>query len=339
MATVCYPSSGQVTSAFAGVAKYYGVGVDVCPSRRGNRKGVVEKVNHSAAQRWWPTLPDDLSVEQAQSGVDKLAVRMDARRPTLEGARTSVAELASSESLLALPALPFPAELSVERTVTAQSLVPFEGKLYSIPPGLPGARVTVTNRLGEDFLSIATAWRAVIARHRKAVRGSGQTVRDAGHVIALERLVLASFSDRAPCKSKVRRPPSETAQAEAARLREGQATGSSGLQCGVGVAGLPDHVLGGLRPQPRAFSLVQVCLRSSYSRGTPRSTPPGHPVRSLADVRSLKRSAAAWPASGTSFTRTASFTPGNVTGGTDTDADIRGSVHVRAVWRSDSSRA
>ncbi|MEV6654673.1 transcriptional regulator [Streptomyces sp. NPDC051219] len=43
MSTVCYPSSGQVTAAFAGVAKYYGVGVDVCPSRRGNRKGVVRR--------------------------------------------------------------------------------------------------------------------------------------------------------------------------------------------------------------------------------------------------------------------------------------------------------
>jgi transposase len=46
MATVCYPSSGQVTAAFAAVAKYYGAGVDICPPRRGNRKGVVEKANH-----------------------------------------------------------------------------------------------------------------------------------------------------------------------------------------------------------------------------------------------------------------------------------------------------
>jgi len=227
MSTVCYPSSGQVTAAFAGVAKYYGVGVDVCPSRRGNRKGVVEKANHSAAQRWWRTVPDDLSVEQAQSGVDKLSVRMDERRRTVDGARTTVAELAQAEPLLGLPALPFPAELSVERTITAQSLVPFEGNFYSVPPGLPGARVTVTHRLGEDFLSIATVGRAVIARHRRAVRGSGQTVRDTGHVIALERSVLASFSDRAPCKSKVRRPPTDAALAEAERLRKGHATGST----------------------------------------------------------------------------------------------------------------
>ncbi|MER6048547.1 transcriptional regulator [Streptomyces sp. NPDC001793] len=36
MSTVCYPSSGQMTAAFSAVAKYYGVGVDICPPRRGN---------------------------------------------------------------------------------------------------------------------------------------------------------------------------------------------------------------------------------------------------------------------------------------------------------------
>ena len=60
MSTVCHPESGDLTASFAEVAKYYGVAVDVCPSRRGWRKGVVEKANHSAAQRWWRTLPDDV---------------------------------------------------------------------------------------------------------------------------------------------------------------------------------------------------------------------------------------------------------------------------------------
>ncbi|MEV0446198.1 transposase [Streptomyces spectabilis] len=230
MSTVCYPSSGQVTAAFAAVAKFYGVGVDICPSRRGNRKGVVEKANHSAAQRWWRTVPDGLTVEQAQSGVDKLAVRMDGRRRTLDGVRTTVGDLADAEVLLELPLLPFPAEVSVERTVTPQSLVAFEGNSYSVPPGLAGTRVRVLHRLGEDFLDIVTAGRAVVARHRRALRGAGQIVRDSGHVIALERKVLDSFSERAPCKSKVRRPPSEAALAEAERLREGQAAAASAAE-------------------------------------------------------------------------------------------------------------
>ncbi|MFE2916812.1 IS21 family transposase [Kitasatospora indigofera] len=221
MATVCYPATGRVLPAFASVAKFYGVGVDICPSRRGNRKGVVEKANHSAAQRWWRTVPDGLSVEQAQSGVDKLALRMDERRRKVDGVKTTVAELAACEPLLELPNRPFPAELEIERTVSPQGLVSFDGNLYSVPPGLPGAQVRVLHRLGEDYLHIATAGRAVIARHRRAPRGSGQTIRDAGHVIAMERVVLASFSDRAPCKTKVRRPLSEAALAEAERLRGG----------------------------------------------------------------------------------------------------------------------
>ncbi|KUH97900.1 hypothetical protein AU190_21970 [Mycolicibacterium acapulense] len=56
MVTVCDPGSDRVTASFAGVAKHYGVAVAICPPRRGNRKGVVEKVNHTAAQRWWRTL-------------------------------------------------------------------------------------------------------------------------------------------------------------------------------------------------------------------------------------------------------------------------------------------
>ncbi|MEU1183827.1 IS21 family transposase [Streptomyces sp. NPDC005820] len=140
MATVCYPSSGQVTASFAAVAKYYGVGVDICPPRRGNRKGVVEKANHSAAQRWWRTVPDALSVGQAQSGIDKLAVRMDERRRTLDGIKVTVSELAAAERLLNVPVRPFPAELEVERTVSPQCLVSFDGNLYSVRRDWPGPR-------------------------------------------------------------------------------------------------------------------------------------------------------------------------------------------------------
>src|SRR5260370_588534 len=70
MSTVCHPESGDVTASFAEAAKYYGVAVDVCPSRRGWRKGVVEKANHSAAQRWWRTLPDEVTPAQAQARLD-----------------------------------------------------------------------------------------------------------------------------------------------------------------------------------------------------------------------------------------------------------------------------
>ena len=61
MATVVHPESGRVTASFAAVAKHYGVSVRPCPPRRGNRKGVVEKANHVAAQRFWRTLADDVT--------------------------------------------------------------------------------------------------------------------------------------------------------------------------------------------------------------------------------------------------------------------------------------
>ncbi len=85
MATVCHPASGKLSASFAAVAKFYGVGVDICPARHGNRKGVVEKGNHSLAQRWWRTLPDELSPTQAQAHLDGLCVRVGAARKRKRG--------------------------------------------------------------------------------------------------------------------------------------------------------------------------------------------------------------------------------------------------------------
>ena len=65
MATVISPQSGKVSASFAAVAKHYAVAVKPCLPRRGNRKGVVKKANHVAAQLFWRTLPDDTTVEGA----------------------------------------------------------------------------------------------------------------------------------------------------------------------------------------------------------------------------------------------------------------------------------
>src|SRR5690349_8537764 len=219
MATVCSPSSGTVSAAFAHVAKHYAVAVDLCPPRRGNRKGVVEKANHAAAQRWWRTLADDTTPGAAQAGVDAVAARLDGRVRRRDGQRTTVGALADAEPLHPLPAVAFPAELTVVRKVSPQGLVGFRGNRYSVPPGLPGAQVTVRVRLGADLLHVATAAGSVVAAHRLAPPGAGRTVRDDGHVIALEKAVLAAFTDAGPCRHKTRRPPSVDARAEAARLR------------------------------------------------------------------------------------------------------------------------
>jgi hypothetical protein len=224
MATVCHPASGRLTASFAAVAKHYEVHVDICPSRHGNRKGSVEKSNHSAAQRWWRTLPDDMSIAQAQASLDAFCVRVgDARPRQRDGLRTSVGALAGTEPLSLLPP-PFPATVTVERIVSSQALVAFRGNRYSVPPGLAGSTVIVSHRLGEQTVDISTVSRGatagtVLARHRREPDGAGVLVRDTVHVTALETAVLAAFDSSKPCARKVRRPVSPAALAEAEHLR------------------------------------------------------------------------------------------------------------------------
>lgn len=227
MATVCSPVSGTVSAAFAQVAKHYAVGVDLCPPRHGNRKGVVEKANHTAAQRWWRTLGDDVTIAAAQRGLDELCTRLDDRVRHRDGHKTTVAELAQHERLRAAPVLAYPAELAVVRTVSAQALVSFCGNQYSVPPGMPGAQVVVRHRLGADQLRIVSASGTTIAVHHRAPNGAGAVVRDQGHVRALETRVLQAFTDARPCRKKTRRPAGDAARAEATRLR-GISLGASG---------------------------------------------------------------------------------------------------------------
>ena len=219
MATVCHPPSGRISATFGPVAKYYGVTIAICPPRHGNRKGVVEKGNHSLAQRWWRTLADDVTATQAQASLDEFCVRVgDARTRRGEAGRTTVAALAAAEPLTAPPSLPYAATLVVERVVSAQALVAFRGNFYSIGPGMAGATVQVRHRLDSSIVEIVTAGGVILARHHREPDGAGVIARQPGHVVALEHAVLAAFSDRAPCRSKERRPPSTAALAEAARL-------------------------------------------------------------------------------------------------------------------------
>jgi transposase len=221
MSTVCHPESGDLTASFAEVAKYYGVAVDVCPSRRGWRKGVVEKANHSAAQRWWRTLPGDLSPAQAQARLDGWCARKgDARRRVRDGERTTVGALLAAEPLAPLPQVPFPAVLEDERVVSAQALVAWHGNSYSVPPGHGGQRVTVRHQLGGTVIDVVTAAGTVLARHRREPDHAGAVVRDEGHVTALEKKVLAARGQAGrPCNRKERRPPSAAAMAAADAIR------------------------------------------------------------------------------------------------------------------------
>ena len=219
MATVCHLATGRVTASFAAVAKHYGVSVAICPLRHGNRKGVVEKANDVAAQRWWRTLPDDVTVEEAQASLDRFcAERADARMRVIGETRASVAVHAERERLRRMPHVAFPATLRVERQASAQALVSFRGNRYSVPPELAHASVTVTLTLGAPMLDIATTTGIVIARHRVATEGAGVTVRDHAHVTALDHAALKAFSDAPPHRRKQRIPPGPAARAAAAQL-------------------------------------------------------------------------------------------------------------------------
>jgi transposase len=219
MATVCHPESGRITATFAAVAKHYGVKVEICPARRGNRKGVVEKSNHVAAQRWWRTLADDATVHQAQGSLDRwCALRGDTRIRRTANGKSTVATVAAAELLAPMPS-PFPATITVSRIASAQALVSFEGNRYSVPPELARATVTVTHRLGAPTIDIATAAGIVVARHLRAAPGACATVRDDGHVLALNTAAMAAATSARPHRSKVRIPPGPDALAAAQKLR------------------------------------------------------------------------------------------------------------------------
>jgi transposase len=220
MSTVCDPGSGRVKSTFAAVAKHYGVAVRICPARRGNRKGVVEKANHTAAQRWWRTLADDTTVEAAQAGLDVFcADRTDIRlRPSPTG-KVTVADVVASERLAPPPPVPYPALLEAARTVSAQALVACRGNFYSVPPELARTVVAVRHHLGAPFIDITTESGIVIARHTLATDGCGVLIRDHGHVIALEHAVLAATTNAPPHRRKQRIPPGPAALAAADALR------------------------------------------------------------------------------------------------------------------------
>jgi transposase len=226
MASVVYPSSGKVTPSFGGVAKHYGVHVVACPPRRGNRKGVVEKGNHSAAQRWWRSLPDDVSALEAESRLDEFCLsKGDARLRVVddEGTKRTVGELADAERLRPVPLEAYPATVAVTRTVRPQALVAFRGNRYSVPPELVGQHVAISHRLGSQHLDVSvisgSGAPVVLARHRRAADGAGVTIRTDDHVRALETAVLGAFTTAPPHRKKVRIPPGPAARAAAEQLR------------------------------------------------------------------------------------------------------------------------
>lgn len=238
MATVINPNTGRLQRSFAPVAKHYGVGVDACPPRHGNRKGVVEKNIDFLTRRWWRTARIG-SPAAAQASVDQFCATIADERPRTSRSEAAgaaggnridsrvradrivqhvtVGALADAEPLLALPDAPYPAEVIEVRTVAANALVSLWGNRYSVPPGMVGSHVQIRWRLGAETATFGAAG-VIVATHRLAPRGAQRTVRLPEHTAALENVVLGAFTTDRPCKRKVNRPPTDAALALAAEL-------------------------------------------------------------------------------------------------------------------------
>jgi len=221
MSTVVHPATGKVTATYAPIARHFGVRVRPCPPRHGNRKGVVEKANHTAAQRWWRTLPDDVTTAQAHASLDRFCERITDRRQRVgpDGNRCTVADLAADEQLRPVPKNPPITVITVTRKATAQALVHYRGNRYSLPPELAGTTVTVTHRAGSTTLAITTGNGVTVAVHPRRADGTGATERTDTHVTALNTAALAGFTSAAPHRSKRRIPPGPDAKAAADALR------------------------------------------------------------------------------------------------------------------------
>ena len=180
------PGSGRVTASFAAVAKHYGVSVAICPPRRGNRKGVVEKANHTAAQRWWRTLPDDVTRRAGPSRCRP--VRGAARRhPDARHRRRQVHRRRRRASRTAGPGsrAPFPVIWPSSAPRRARRWWPTAATATRCRPSWP--RPGHGRRTGSAASSSTSPPPAGSSSPGTgARRRAGATVRDSGHVIALD---------------------------------------------------------------------------------------------------------------------------------------------------------
>jgi transposase len=215
MATIVVPGTDRLTSDSAQLAKHYGVEIAVCPPRRAQRKGVIEAAVKYTTRSWWRTARV-ATIGDAQLDFDRWCVRVADQRKRAGG---TVGRLGAAEPLGSLPPAPYPAQIVVERKASRSALVAFEGNHYSVPPGCAGRTVTVLAAVGDPLLRVVSAAGEIVACHRRAPAGAGQTLRTAEHAALLEQAVLAAFTTANACARKTNVPPGERALAELARLR------------------------------------------------------------------------------------------------------------------------
>ena len=160
MATIVVPGTNRLTVDAANLAKHYGVTVVVCPPRRAQRKGVVEAAVKFITRSWWRTAQVSQPA-QAQTSLDVWSVEVADQRPRPDG--MTVGEIGAGEPLLSLPALAYPAQITVTRKASRSALVSFDGNHYNVPPVQAGRTVTVLTRVGEPNVRIVSAAREIVA--------------------------------------------------------------------------------------------------------------------------------------------------------------------------------
>jgi len=134
-----------LTTAFTVFARTVGFGVDVCRPATGSDKGKVERVVRTDRSAF-----ADLFVAEWPS-VAALQTALDVRAQELLGRRicpatgTSVADAWRAEQprLQPVPTLDEPFDCVVDRPVSRDALVSFEGRRYSVPFAWVGRRVEV----------------------------------------------------------------------------------------------------------------------------------------------------------------------------------------------------
>lgn len=81
---------------------------------------VEKKNNHTAAQRWWRNLPDELALEQGQAGLESFARGQDDQCREEATGSTTAAAMFGAQRLRPLPPTVFSVIVSEERTATGR---------------------------------------------------------------------------------------------------------------------------------------------------------------------------------------------------------------------------